>query len=76
MTIITKDRGSYTQEKPFDPQRFYNFIQELYEETSNKEKIDKKIIDDIYKEVLDFIQSKSKVEAVRLFDYIIRETNN
>ncbi|UGO49203.1 ribonucleoside-diphosphate reductase alpha [Bacillus phage vB_BanH_Emiliahah] len=75
MTIITKDRGSYTQEKPFDPQRFYNFIQELYEETSNKEKIDKKIIDDIYKEVLDFIQSKSKVEAVRLFDYIIRETN-
>ncbi|QEG13730.1 putative ribonucleoside-diphosphate reductase alpha subunit [Bacillus phage vB_BspM_MarvelLand] len=76
ITTITKDRGSYIQEKPFEPQRFYNFIQGLLDETVEKDRINKDTINEVYSELVDFIQTKKKVEATRLFELIIREINS
>lgn len=75
MTMITKDRGSYVQELEFSEERFYNFILEIYEDTVNKDKISIEDVEDIYKSVTSFVKAKKSVEAERLFDYIIRESN-
>lgn len=76
MALITKDRGSYTQEKEFDETRFYNFIQEIYEDTTKKDKIDEKSVQEIFDKVKRDVESRKSVEADRLFDYIIRESND
>lgn len=74
-TLITKDRESYIQEKQFDKDRFYKFVMELYEDTKEKEKIEINDIKEIYETVISNVLSRERVEASRLFDYIIRESN-
>lgn len=76
MTIITKDRGSYIQEKEFDRERFKRFINEIYENTVNKELFTTEEINDIYESVVSTVESMKSVEAHRLFDYIVRESND
>lgn len=75
MTIITKDRGSYVQQLEFDPARFHKFILELYEDTPDKERLPIEDINDIYDTVVSVVSARKTVDAERLFDYIIRESN-
>lgn len=75
LTIITKDRKTYIQRLEFDEERFEKFIFELYEETRDKEKINKDEIKQICEDVKAFVLTRKEVEAERLFDYIIRESN-
>ncbi|MGM7720682.1 ribonucleoside-diphosphate reductase subunit alpha [Metabacillus sp. Hm71] len=75
MTIITKDRETYIQRKEFDEERFHKFVLDLYEDTKDKDKIPVDQIEEIYENVKSFVLAKKEVEAERLFDFIIRESN-
>lgn len=75
MTIITKDRGSYIQEKEFDENRFKAFFNELVDDTKYKESFSKEVLDTIYDNTVSMITARKKVEAERLFDFLIREIN-
>lgn len=74
-TQITKNRNSYIQKIDFDDKRFYNFIMDLYEETKDNHLIDKQDIVEIYENVKSVVLEKEEVEADKLFDFIIRESN-
>ena len=75
MTIITKDRGSYIQEKEFDKERFHSFFMELVEDTNYQEEFKDSTLQDIYDATVSMISARKKVEAERLFDFFIREIN-
>lgn len=76
MTIITKDRGTYIQELPFDYERFKRFFDEIFDDTVNNELFNEKEKQEVFESVVNFVTSQKKVEAERLFDYIIRESND
>lgn len=74
MTTITKDRKSHTQKTPFQPERFQRFFKEIIadsERTYQQEHLDK-----IYNDVLEYVNSRDSVPAERLFDLIIRSSND
>ncbi|ADH03210.1 ribonucleotide reductase [Bacillus phage W.Ph.] len=76
VTQITKDRGTYTQTKDFDEQRFVKFVDSIIEETKDIDKIDSTELQEIVDSVISFVKAKKEVEADRLFSYLIRETKS
>lgn len=74
VTIITKNRKSHIQKSQFDEQRFLAFFDEIVKDTELD--FDKSIIDEIKSECIEYITSMQEIEAERLFDTIIRYTND
>ena len=74
MTIITKDRKSHIQKSEFDKARFLNFFDEIVADTGLE--LDLKIIQEIKDECTDYIEGFEVIEAKKLFDVIIRYTND
>lgn len=71
---MTKDRKSHIQKSEFDKQRFLNFFNEIVEDTEME--FDSSIIETIKSECIEYIESLQEIEAVQLFDVIIRYTND
>lgn len=76
MTLITKDRGTYTQEIRFVRERFNYFVDSILEETNNKEAIEPSDIEEIKNAVISMVEAKKEVEADKLFTFLIRETQS
>lgn len=74
MTLVTKNRKSYIQESEFMLERFDRFFDEIIEESGRE--YDKELIDEIKKLVIRDVTSRDKIEAIVLFDLIIRYTND
>ena len=74
MVIVTKDRKSHIQKSEFDKARFLNFFSEIVKDTEID--FDNGIIETIKEECIDYIESLHEIEAVKLFDVIIRYTND
>jgi ribonucleoside-diphosphate reductase alpha chain len=74
LTIITKDRGSYVQETEFDLERFGRFMDEVVDDSSKA--FDKEVIEDLKVRVVDDIQYRDSIEASKLFDLIIKYSND
>lgn len=75
-TLITKQRETYIQEKEFDVERFVKFVDSIIDETTNKEDMDSEILQEITDAVISLVESQNKVEADKLFTYLIRETQS
>ncbi|AEQ34260.1 ribonucleotide reductase large subunit [Bacillus phage Bastille] len=73
MTVITKNRESYVQEKEFDAARFVDFVDSIIDETKDKEKLNSEELQEITDTVLSFVSAKKQVDASSLFTYLIRE---
>lgn len=73
MTLITKDRKSHIQKNEFDESRFSRFVDEIVKDTDRE--FDKKVIQELKYKIIDNIQSKEVIDADKLFDLIIRESN-
>lgn len=74
MTIITKDRKSHIQKSEFMEERFDRFFNEIQDDAGiefNKETVEK-----IKQHVRDYVYSKEEVPADRLFDLIVRYSND
>lgn len=76
MTVITKQRETYIQEKEFDVERFVKFVDSIIEETTNKDDMDSEVLQEITDAVISLVESQNKVEADKLFTYLIRETQS
>ena len=74
MVIITKDRKSHIQKSEFDKQRFLNFFDEIVLDTDIE--FETTIIEEIKSQCIEYIEGLQEIEAVRLFDIIIRYTND
>jgi ribonucleoside-diphosphate reductase alpha chain len=74
MTRITKNRKSYIQELDFDVDRLSSFVDEIVEETGKS--FDKTEIESLKQKLIEEIQSKSKFEASKILDLLIREAND
>lgn len=74
MTIITKDRKSHTQKSDFMEERFDRFFGEIIEDSERE--YQQEHLDKIKQDVLDYVYSRDEVPAVRLFDLIIRASND
>ena len=74
LTVITKDRKSHIQETEFDRERFRRFVDEIVIDTERD--FNKDTIDTLKEKIIDYVESKQKIEAVKLFDLIVREAND
>lgn len=74
MTKILKNRESYVQSKAFDESRFRNFLKEVIDESNREFSHDE--IKELEESLLSQILSKTEIEAWKLFDLIIRESND
>lgn len=74
MTLVTKNRKSYIQESEFMLERFDRFFNEIIEESARE--YDNNLIEEIKKLVIRDVTSRDKIEAIALFDLIIRYTND
>lgn len=74
MTIITKDRNSHVQKSEFMLERFERFFNEIIEDSEKQ--YDQDILNQIKESVLDYVELKEEVEADKLFDLIIRASND
>ncbi len=74
MTVVTKNRKSHIQKSEFDEQRFLNFFNEIVVDTGLE--FNETIIQEIKDESIDYIKGFEEIEASKLFDVIIRYTND
>jgi ribonucleoside-diphosphate reductase alpha chain len=74
LTTILKNRESYVQEKDFDKLRFSNFLNEVVKEAGRSFSEDevKSLEESLVANILD----KDEIEAWKMFDLIIRESND
>lgn len=73
LTIITKDRQSHTQKSEFMEERFDRFFNEIIQDSERE--YDKDKLATIKAEVIEHVNSKKEIEADKLFDLIIRASN-
>ncbi len=73
MTVITKDRKSHIQKTEFNEGRFSRFVDEIVIDSGRE--FNKASIEEIKVRVADYVLSKEEIEAEKLFDLIIRESN-
>lgn len=73
MVVITKDRKSHTQKSEFMEERFDRFFNEIIKDSSYE--YDKEKLAKIKAEVIEHVNSKKELEADKLFDLIIRASN-
>ncbi|MFS0643841.1 ribonucleoside-diphosphate reductase subunit alpha [Siminovitchia sp. 179-K 8D1 HS] len=74
MTIITKDRKSHIQKSEFMEERFDRFFNEII--IDSEKQYDKELLKTIRDNVFDYVYSREELEADRLFDLIIRYSND
>ncbi|MED1863381.1 ribonucleoside-diphosphate reductase subunit alpha [Fictibacillus nanhaiensis] len=74
MTVITKDRKSHISRTQFDRERFDRFIDEIIQDSHRE--YNQSDIEDLKVKVVDSVLTKKEIEAVKLFDLIIRESND
>lgn len=74
MTLITKDRKSHIQKTEFNQERFNRFVDEIVIDAERD--FDNQSIEDIKIKVSDYVMTKNEIEADKLFDLIIRESND
>lgn len=74
MTIITKDRKSHIQRTEFDVSRFNRFVDEIVKDSTKQ--FQEAEIDEFKKVIIDQVSLKESIEAEKLFDLIIRESND
>jgi ribonucleoside-diphosphate reductase alpha chain len=73
LTLVTKDRKSHIQKTEFSEERFSKFVDEIVNDSDIK--FNTNTIKKIKSKVIDYVNTKSEVEADKLFDLIIRESN-
>lgn len=74
MTIITKDRKSHIQKSEFMEERFDRFFGEIIKDSERE--YDQELLKKIKENVFDYVYSRSELEAEKLFDLIIRFSND
>ncbi|MEH7116078.1 ribonucleoside-diphosphate reductase subunit alpha [Neobacillus vireti] len=74
MTLVTKDRKSHIQKTEFETERFSRFVDEIVSD-SGKE-FDSAAVETLKKNVIDQLDGRNEIEAEKLFDLIIRESND
>lgn len=74
MTIVTKNRTSHIQKSEFMLERFERFFSEIVEDTGLQ--LDESVLEEIKQLVIDDVTSRKEIEAIKLFDLIIRYTND
>lgn len=74
LTLITKDRKSHIQKTTFDESRFSKFVDEIV--LDSKKSFNENTIEQIKNSVINQLEGRSEIEAERLFDLIIRESND
>lgn len=73
MTTITKDRNSHIQKSEFMEERFDRFFNEIIQDSERE--YDKNKLAAIKTDVIEHVNSKKELEADKLFDLIIRASN-
>ncbi|WP_010497739.1 ribonucleoside-diphosphate reductase subunit alpha [Paenibacillus elgii] len=73
MTIVLKDRKSYIQKTDFDEKRFRRFFDEIVMDSDRE--FDEKELEEIKKKIIEEVLSRNEIYADKLFDLIIRESN-
>lgn len=73
LTIITKDRGSYTQRTEFDVNRFTKYFYEIVFDTGMNH--DSATLEKVLANTIEFIQGFEEIPANKLGEYILRYTN-
>lgn len=73
MTIVTKDRKSHIQKTEFSVERFNRFVDEIVLDTNLEFNPDD--IASLKTSVIENVLGRDKIEADKLFDLIIRESN-
>jgi ribonucleoside-diphosphate reductase alpha chain len=74
LTIITKDRKSHIQKTEFDCDRLIRFVDDIVKAT-NKD-FTENAIADLKSRVIEQVEGRTEIGAERLFDLIIRESND
>ena len=74
MTLVTKDRKSHIQKTEFDKGRFSRFVDEIV--TSSAKVFDQEEVESMKTNIAEQLEGKSEIEAEKLFDLIIRESND
>lgn len=74
MTKVLKNRESYVQDRDFDKLRFSNFLNEVVQNAGRHFTNDE--VKDLENSLVEEILSKDNVEAWKLFDMIIRQSND
>lgn len=69
MTIVTKNRGSYTQESEFELDRFKEYFFEIVEDSGHEQ--DPQVMNSVLEDTIAFVQGFPKVDADKLTTYII-----
>lgn len=73
MTIILKDRKSYIQKSEFEVERFSRFFNEIVKDSEAQ--YSEYELQELKEKLIDEIQYKDEIYADKLFDMIIRESN-
>jgi ribonucleoside-diphosphate reductase alpha chain len=66
LTLVTKDRKSHIQKTEFSEERFSKFVDEIVNDSDIK--FNTNTIKKIKSKVIDYVNTKSEVEADKLFD--------
>jgi ribonucleoside-diphosphate reductase alpha chain len=74
VTLVIKDRKSHIQKTEFNRNRFSRFVDEIVE--NSKREFDKETIENLKNSIIDQLNGRSEIEAEKLFDLIIRESND
>ncbi|MFO1442978.1 ribonucleoside-diphosphate reductase subunit alpha [Bacillus sp. Bva_UNVM-123] len=74
MTLITKDRKSHIQKTEFNKERFDKFVNEIVQDSEKK--FEPSAIKQLKDNIIVQLEGRSEIEAERLFDLIIRESND
>ncbi|QDP39213.1 ribonucleoside-diphosphate reductase subunit alpha [Radiobacillus deserti] len=74
MTVVTKDRKSYIQKTDFSNDRFNRFVDEIVE--ASKKDFEEGAIQELKQKIIEQVKGREEIEAERLFDLIIRESND
>jgi ribonucleoside-diphosphate reductase alpha chain len=74
LTLVTKDRKTYIQKSDFEHDRFSRFVDEIVRD-SGKE-FDNDAVTLLKNNIINQLDGRSEIEADKLFDLIIRESND
>jgi ribonucleoside-diphosphate reductase alpha chain len=74
MTKILKNKESHVQQMDFDRLRFSNFLNEVVKDAGRSFKDEE--VKELEEKLVDEILAKDNIEAWKLFDLIIRESND
>jgi ribonucleoside-diphosphate reductase alpha chain len=74
LTLVTKDRKSHIQKTEFETDRFSRFVDEIVRDS--KKEFNPDTIETLKQNIINQLDGRSEIEAEKLFDLIIRESND